>query len=103
LSLIPFLGFLLSTLFSLAISTAVMFTLFYIVDQQMEVAAAIQQSFETVKQNFWIFMGLNIVANVVSLLGAIACLIGIFVTLPMYYCAIAVAYRELHPAATSRS
>ncbi len=98
LGLIPILGFLLSILFSMALSTAVMFTIFYIVDRQMEVVAAIQQSVDTVKQNFWIFLGVNIVANVVSSLGVIACFIGIVVTLPMYFCTIAVVYRDLHPA-----
>jgi uncharacterized membrane protein len=100
LGLIPVLGFLLSTLFSMALSTVVMFTIFYIVDRKMEVVAAIQQSFDTVKQNFWIFLGLNIVASVVSSLGVIACVIGIIVTLPMYYCTLAVVYRDLHPAAS---
>lgn len=100
LGLIPILGILLSTLFSMALSTVVMFAIFYIVDRKQEVVAAIQTSYETVKQNFWIFLGLNIVASIVSSLGLIACFIGIIVTAPMYYCTIAVVYRDLHPAAS---
>ena len=101
LGLFPLIGFFTSTLYGMALSTVVMFGLFYIADKGMDVVAAIQKSYEVVKSNFWIFLGLNIVAQVVSSLGVIACIIGIIVTLPMYYCTIAVVYRDLHPASNA--
>lgn len=94
---IPVLGFFLSILYSMALSTAVIFVIFYIVDRQMEVVAALQKSVEVVKTNFWIFLGLNIVAGVVSSLGVIACGIGVIVTAPLYCTTVAIVYRDLHP------
>lgn len=98
LRLIPILGFFLSILFSMALSTAVMFAIFLIIEQRMDVVAAIQKSYEVVIGNFWIFLGLNIVASVISSLGVIACGVGIIVTAPLYFTTIAVVYRDLHPA-----
>ncbi len=101
LGLFPLIGFFLSTLYVMALSTVAMFGLFYIADRRMDVVAAIQKSYEVVKSNFWIFLGLNIVAQVVSSLGVIACIMGIIVSMPMYYCAVAVVYRDLHPASNA--
>ncbi|MCS6770659.1 MAG: hypothetical protein NZ740_01375 [Kiritimatiellae bacterium] len=100
LGLMPMIGGLLSTLYSMVISTFVMFAIFNIVDRGADVAAAVQQSVEMVKANFWIFFGLYIIASVLSSLGVILCLIGIFLTLPLYPCWIAIAYRDLFPART---
>lgn len=102
LGLFPFIGVLLSSLFSMALNTAVLFTMFYIVDRNMDVVAAIQKSFDVVKSNFWIFLGLSIVASVVSMLGIIACVIGVIVTAPMYLTTIAIVYRDLHPASAAQ-
>lgn len=98
LGLMPVLGFLLSLLYSFALSTFVMFALPNIVDRKMDVVPAIQASVETVKSNFWLFLGLNIVASVVSSLGMIACFVGVIVTAPLYVTTLAVVYRDLHPA-----
>lgn len=97
LGFIPILGPLLSALYSFALNTAVLFTIFYIAEKKMDAVAAIQKSLDVVKTNFWIFLALAIIAGVVSSLGVIACGIGIFVTLPMYICTIATVYRDLHP------
>lgn len=102
LGLFPFIGVLLSSLFSMALNTAVLFAMFYIVDQKMDVVAAIQKSFDVVKANFWVFLGLSIVAGVVSSLGIIACVIGVIVTAPMYLSTISIVYRDLHPASAAQ-
>lgn len=102
LRLFPFIGVLLSSLFSMALNTAVLFAMFYIVDQKMDVVAAIQKSFDVVKTNFWVFLGLSIVAGVVSSLGIIACVIGVIVTAPMYLSTISIVYRDLHPASAAQ-
>lgn len=98
LGFIPVLGVILSSLYSMVLSTFVMFTMFNIVDQKMEVVAAIQKSIDVVKTNFWIFLGLQIIASLLSGLGLILCGIGVFLTLPLYICALAIAYRDLTPA-----
>ena len=98
LAFIPLIGGLLGLAVSLGVPTLVMFALFYIVDRNQDVVPAIQASIDLVKTNFWIFLGLYIVAAVISSLGVIACGIGIVVTAPMMSCMLAVAYRDLHPA-----
>lgn len=99
LALVPLLGLILPTLYVLALSTFTMFAVFNIVDRKLDVVPAIQASVDTVKANFWIFFGLNIVASVISSIGVVACGVGVIVTAPMYMCMIAVVYRQLQPAA----
>ncbi len=94
LTLLPVIGFPLSIAFNAALSTAVMFAMFNIVDRKMDITAAITASVDMVKDNFWIFLGLNVVAGVIGSLGAFACGIGIVVTIPMYSCMVAIAYRD---------
>ena len=101
LGLTPLLAIILPSLYQLALSTFVMFTIYYIVDRKLEVVPAIQASVELVKSNFWIFLGLYIVATFISLMGAVACVIGVIVTAPMSGCMLAVTYRDLHPAGSS--
>jgi len=98
LGLIPLLGMILPTLYGMALSTFTMFTILNIVDRKMDAIPAIQASVETIKTNFWIFLGLNIVAAVISSLGAFACLVGVIVTAPMYMTTVTLAYREVFPA-----
>jgi uncharacterized membrane protein len=95
---IPIIGRLLSLALGLGAPTLVMFTMFNIVDRKMDVVPAIQASVDVVKTNFWIFLGLYIVAAVIASLGSIACIIGVVVTAPMMVSMLAVAYRDLHPA-----
>ena len=96
LGLIPCIGGLLGMVLSYCIQALVMFALFNIVDRKMEVIPAIQASVETVKLNFWPFVGFGAVAGIIGGIGAIACGIGIGATLPLQICIIAVAYREIH-------
>ncbi len=101
LAFIPILGRLLGLALSFGVPTFVMFTIFNIVDRKMEISAAIQASVDVVKVNFWIFLGLYIVASVIAALGVIACVVGVVVTAPMMVCMLAVAYRDLYPASAS--
>ena len=101
LAFIPILGRLLGLALNFGVPTFVMFTVFNIVDRKMEISAAIQASVDVVKANFWIFLGLYIVASVISALGVIACVVGVVVTAPMMVCLLAVAYRDLYPASAS--
>lgn len=96
LGFIPVIGGLASIFVSYAVATLVLFAMFLIVDKKMDFWPACQASIDQVKTNFWPFLGFTVVITVISMLGAIACLIGIIVTLPFYYCAIAVAYRDVY-------
>lgn len=103
LSLIPCLGPILSMLVSWAISTCLMFGLFLIADKRLDFWPASMDSFNAVKTNFWPFLGLYLVASIIGSIGAIACGIGVIVTLPITVCILAVAYREIFtmPAAAA--
>jgi len=96
LAFIPFLGQLLGTFLAYALQTAVMFAAFHIVERNMEFMPAAQASFDTIKQNFWPFLGLQIVASILSMLGVFACCIGIVATAPIFTCIMAVAYRDVY-------
>jgi uncharacterized membrane protein len=96
LGFIPILGQLLGTFLAYALQTAVMFAIFHIVERNMEFMPAAQASFDTVKQNFWPFLGLQIVASILGMLGAFACCIGIVVTMPIATCILAIAYRDVY-------
>jgi uncharacterized membrane protein len=72
-----------------------MFGLFLIVDRKMDFWPASMESINTVKTNFWPFLGVSIVAGLIGSLGGIACGIGVIFTLPIQICIVAVAYRDV--------
>lgn len=92
---IPFVGPILSWCASIAISTLVMFSLFLIVERKMNFIDASKASINLVKINFLPFAAFFIVASFLAHIGILACGIGIVVTIPVYTCLIAVAYRNL--------
>lgn len=82
---------------SLVLNGLLMFGLFLIVDKGMEFWPASMESMKVVKTQFWPLVGYYIVASVLGGLGSVACGIGIFLTLPIMICSVAVAYREFFP------
>ena len=103
LGIIPVIGGLAGIFFSYALAAFLLFALFLIVDKQMDFWPACMASVDKVKTNFWPFLGFTVVITVISLLGMIACGVGIIVTLPFYYCAAAVAYRDVFNDAAAGS
>ncbi len=95
LNAVPCIGQLASLAFSLALGTALMFGMYFIVDKGMEFWPASKASFELVKENFMPFLGLYVVASIVASLGAILCGIGIFLTVPLLPCILTVAFRDV--------
>ena len=95
LSLFPVIGQLLSLFLVYAAQAFLMFGLFLIVDKQMNFWPASQQSIQTVKTNFWPFLGLSAIASIIGSIGAIAFGIGIVLTVPIQVCILAVAYEEI--------
>ncbi len=96
LNLIPCIGQVASICFIFAAQTFLMFGLFLIAEKNMDFWPASMDSFDKVKTNFWPFLALFIVANIIGCLGAIACGIGVVVTLPIFSCILAVGYRDLY-------
>jgi hypothetical protein len=95
LAFIPCLGQLLSVCLCLAAGAFLMFGLFLIVDRKMDFWPASMASIEKVKPTFFPYLGLAVVAGVIGQIGALACGIGVFVTLPIYFAILAVVYRDV--------
>lgn len=99
----PIIGQLLSLFFVYAAQAFLMFGLYLIVDKQMDFWPASQLSIQTVKTNFWPFLGLAAIASIIGSIGAIAFGIGIVLTIPIQICILAVAYQDVFDDATPPS
>jgi hypothetical protein len=95
LGLVPCIGALAALFAVYAAQTFLMFGIFLIVERRLEFWAASQESFNVVKTNFWLFLGFTIVAGLIGSIGAIACGIGVAITVPIQICILTVAYREV--------
>jgi hypothetical protein len=95
LKFIPCIGPLLWVCLSLAAGTFLMFGLYLIVDRKMDFWPASMASIEKIKPDFFPYLGIAVVAGVIGQLGALACGIGVFVTLPIYFAILAVVYRDV--------
>jgi len=98
LALVPCIGQLAALFAVYAAQSFLMFGMFLIVERRLEFWAASQESFNVVKTNFWPFLGFTIVAGIIGSIGAIACGIGVVITVPIQACIITVAYREVFSA-----
>lgn len=98
LLLVPILGLLLAPIFSICLGTAVMFGLFLIADRKAEFWPASMTSLDKVKPAFVPFLVFNFVASVLGGIGVLLCGIGVFLTLPIYICIVAVTYRDVFGA-----
>lgn len=89
----------LSTVAGLAIiGTITMFSYFLIVERKMDFWPAIVESYNMVKGNFWVYLGLYVIGSVAAALGIIVCCIGIIITAPYLSCVTVIAYRETRPS-----
>lgn len=95
LGFIPCIGQILSIFVLMAAGTLLMFAMFLITDRKMEFRAAIMESVNVVKSNFWPFLGFALVTHVIGSIGMVLCCIGAFITLPISICIMAVAYRDV--------
>jgi hypothetical protein len=95
ISLVPCIGLFVSIFVSYAAGALLMFGLFLIVDKRMEFWPASMESIEIVKTSFWPFLGLTVVTSIIGSIGAIACGIGVVVTIPIQACILTVAYRDV--------
>jgi uncharacterized membrane protein len=79
---------------------ATSFTYLFIVDRRMDFWPAIQASHELVKKNYVGFTVFILALACINIVGALACLIGLLITIPIQLAAVTVAYRELVGFAT---
>jgi len=93
--LVPCIGQLASLFVIFVAHALLMFGLFLIVEKRTEFWPASVESFNKVRPNFWPFLGFSIIANIIGSIGAVACGIGIVLTLPIQACILTVAYRDV--------
>lgn len=90
-----FLASLLGLVVSLVVGAAFMFSVWLLAERKCDFVMALKESWAMVRTNFWPFLGFNVVAGVLSMVGIIACFVGIIATLPLAFCLLAVAYRDV--------
>lgn len=79
----------------LVIAAMYKFTYLFIVDKKMDFWPAMQASHAIVKQDYFGFTIFLLVAVGVNILGVLCCIVGVFVTIPITYAAITIAYHEI--------
>lgn len=79
----------------LVVAAMYKFTYLFIVDKGMDFWPAMQASHSIVKQDYFGFTMFLIAMALVVVLGAICCIVGVFIAIPVTIAAITVAYREI--------
>lgn len=87
----------LSIIVSYVMAALTVFTIFFIVEARMDFWPAIVRSYNIVKDDFFAFFLLVLVAGLISSAGLLLCCIGVIFTMPLYYCILAVVYRKHFP------
>jgi uncharacterized membrane protein len=95
ISIFTTIGVLLCIVPGLVIAAMYMFTFLFILDKKMEFWPAMQASMELVKKDYMGFTLFFLALVLLQILGALACIVGLFITIPIMYVAIAIAYRDL--------
>lgn len=80
----------------LAIFVSVGFTFAYplIVDRKLQGFDAVKLSFKAAMKNFWRLLGMMLLSGLLNLAGVLLCYVGMFLTLPITYAAVAAAYEQ---------
>ena len=90
-----FLGVLAFIIPGLVIAAMYKFTYLFIVDKRMEFWPAMQASHNLVRNDYFGFTMFLILAFLVNVLGFLCFIVGLFVTVPVTFAAITIAYNEL--------
>lgn len=93
--LIPCIGWIVGPILAIAASTLMMFAMFNLVDKKMSVVDALKASIMRVKEGFFPFLGLFIVATAIGGAGSLLCGIGSLATMPIMFCILTAAYRAI--------
>jgi uncharacterized membrane protein len=76
------------------ISAMYLFTYLFIIDRKMDFWPAMQASHEIVKGDYFGYTMFFLALILLQLLGILACIVGILVTIPVMFAAVTVAYRD---------
>jgi uncharacterized membrane protein len=89
-----FAGVLLCIIPGLVVAAMFKFTYLFILDKRMDFWPAMMASHETVKGDYFGFTIFLIALACINILGALCCIVGLLVTVPLSVAAITVAYQE---------
>ncbi len=84
-----------SVCYAIYMGTRLMFFVYFMVDKNTGIIESLKISFYATKGNFWKLVVLQLALFGANLLGAIALLVGLFLTVPMSMLATAEAYKRL--------
>jgi uncharacterized membrane protein len=92
---ITFVGFLFCIIPGLVLAAMYMFTFLFIIDKRMDFWEAMKASHEIVRNDYVGFTLFLITGGLVTLLGLLCLVVGIFIAIPVVVAAITVAYKEI--------
>ena len=95
ISLFSMAGLALCIVGALVVGAMFKFTYLFIFDKRMDFWPAMQASHAVVKNDYFGFTMFLLLIGLVNLLGALCCIVGVFVTAPLGLAAITVAYKEI--------
>jgi uncharacterized membrane protein len=95
IGLFVFGGTLLCVIPGLVVAAMYKFTYLFIVDKRMDFWPAMQASHAVAKNDYFGFTMFLLLTALVNLLGALCCIVGLLVSIPVTFAAITVAYQEL--------
>ena len=88
-------GTLLCVIPGLVLTAMYKFTYLFILDKRMDFWPAMQASHAVVKNDYFGFTMFVVLMILIGILGALCCVVGIFVAVPVSMAAVTVAYKEL--------
>jgi uncharacterized membrane protein len=94
IAIFTFLGILACIIPGLVVCAMYMFTYLFILDRKMDFWPAMQASHEIVKKDYFGYTLFFLALILLQILGILACVVGILVTLPVMFGAVTVAYRD---------
>jgi|HubBroStandDraft_1064217.scaffolds.fasta_scaffold08900_5 uncharacterized membrane protein len=95
IGLFVFCGTLLCIIPGLVVAAMYKFAYLFIVDKRMDFWPAMQASHAVVKRDYVGFTLFLILLALVNVLGVLCCVVGVFVSIPVTFAAITVAYKEI--------
>jgi uncharacterized membrane protein len=95
ISIFTFLASLLLIIPGLIVAAMYSFTYLFIIDKKMDFWPAMQASHAIVKNDYLGFTLFIVLLGLIQILGALCCLVGLLVTIPLIAAATTVAYRDL--------
>lgn len=92
-------GFFYVTIFLVSVVVSVFFYFIFplIVDRKLTGVQAVKVSFRAALANFWGVLGVVLLTQLLSLVGTMACCVGVIFVMPIHFAAVAVSYRKVFP------